>query len=336
MYDLLDQLGSVVGNIHSISDTFVVCDGINDDALFDVIILPGSKPGICFSQIPSGWDLSMVRNMDVFRRQALLPLLGNNLALRDAAYAHSRLALALPQNISSLRVLKYSTSTSTGLRLLEPGNTTYQLQPHHAIESTYNDLQLNKCMTQQLVRENMDTLEAAMEEMCQNWLIALLGVVALLPYDQKHNMVEMHKQYMDCLAAMEQEAALQAGYTHSPMTWRSYQDMTTEFQFTVNHIHCGLQGERKPSGSFSSSMALCKDLGAIDGPMESCTIFHELCRSKTSSVVLFRRCCTVTARLFQLGGTGASSKLPSPSNHRGSFSATSTTGGVQNKRDVPG
>ncbi|KAJ7161714.1 hypothetical protein C8R46DRAFT_1105314 [Mycena filopes] len=234
MYDLLDQLGSVVGNIHSISDTFVVCDGINDDALFDVIILPGSKPGICFSQIPSGWDLSMVRNMDVFRRQALLPLLGNNPALRDAAYAHSRLVLALPQNISSLRVLKYSTSTSTGLRLLEPGNTTYQLQPHHAIESTYDDLQLNKCMTQQLVRENMDTLEAAMEEMCQNWLIALLGVVALLPYDQKHNMVEMHKQYMDCLAAMEQEAALQAGYTHSPMTWRSYQDMTTEFQFTVN------------------------------------------------------------------------------------------------------
>ncbi|KAJ7883201.1 hypothetical protein B0H14DRAFT_2702396, partial [Mycena olivaceomarginata] len=91
MYDLLDQLGSIVGNIHSISDTFIVPDGIAGGALLDVIMLPGSKPGICFSDIPGGWDLSMVRNMDVFRRQALLSLLGNDPTLRDAAYAHSRL-----------------------------------------------------------------------------------------------------------------------------------------------------------------------------------------------------------------------------------------------------
>ncbi|KAJ7865472.1 hypothetical protein B0H14DRAFT_2573892 [Mycena olivaceomarginata] len=59
MYDLLDQLGSIVGNIHSISDTFIVPDGIAGGALLDVIMLPGSKPGICFSDIPGGWDLSM-------------------------------------------------------------------------------------------------------------------------------------------------------------------------------------------------------------------------------------------------------------------------------------
>ncbi|KAJ7828128.1 hypothetical protein B0H14DRAFT_2812531 [Mycena olivaceomarginata] len=52
MYDLLDQLGSIVGNIHSISDTFIVPDGIAGGVLLDVIMLPGSKPGICFSDIP--------------------------------------------------------------------------------------------------------------------------------------------------------------------------------------------------------------------------------------------------------------------------------------------
>ncbi|KAJ7787710.1 hypothetical protein B0H14DRAFT_3163060 [Mycena olivaceomarginata] len=194
MYDLLAQLGSILGSIHSISDTFIA-----DGTLLDVIILPGSMPGICFSHIPDDWDLSM----------ALLPLLGNDLALRDAAYAHSRLILASPHNVSSTRVLKYSLATPSGLRLLQSGNATFELGLQDAVESTFNDLQLNKCMNPQLVLENMDTIEAAMEEMCQNWLIALLSILALLPYDQKYVMIEIHKQYMDCLAAMEQEAALQ-------------------------------------------------------------------------------------------------------------------------------
>ncbi|KAJ7807188.1 hypothetical protein B0H14DRAFT_3765064, partial [Mycena olivaceomarginata] len=125
---------------------------------------------------------------------------------------------------------------SKSLRLLQSGNATFKLELYHALESTFDDLQLNKHMNTQLVRDNMDTMEAAMKEMCQNWLIALLGVVALLPYDQRSDMVEIHEQYMYCLAAMEQGAALQAGYTHSPMTGRSYQDMTTEFHFTGNSL----------------------------------------------------------------------------------------------------
>ncbi|KAJ6618565.1 hypothetical protein B0H10DRAFT_2217526 [Mycena sp. CBHHK59/15] len=161
MYDLFDQFASMV-DIHSISDTFIVPDGIADGTLLDVIILPGSKPGICFSEIPSGWDLSMVRNMDVFRRQALLSMLGSDPGLRDAAYAHSRLVLASPHNVSSVRVLKYSDGPdsslrlSSSLRLIQSGNETFQLRLHDAVESTFNDLQLNKCMNHQLVLENMD------------------------------------------------------------------------------------------------------------------------------------------------------------------------------------
>ncbi|KAJ7832401.1 hypothetical protein B0H14DRAFT_2592068 [Mycena olivaceomarginata] len=199
MYDLLAQLGSILGDIHSISDTFIA-----DSTLLDVIILPGSRPGICFSHIPDDWDLSM----------ALLPLLGNDLALRDAAYAHSRLILASPHNVSSTRVLKYSLATPSGLRLLQSGNATFELGLQDAVESTFNDLQLNKCMNPQLVLENMDTIEAAMEEMCQNWLIALLSILALLPYDQKDMTAEFQltvKMLMDsiCLAIHEEDASAQ-------------------------------------------------------------------------------------------------------------------------------
>jgi hypothetical protein len=40
---------------------------------------------------------------------------------------------------------------STGLRLMQSGNGTYHLGPHHPIEGTFDDLQLNKCMSRQLV-----------------------------------------------------------------------------------------------------------------------------------------------------------------------------------------
>ncbi|KAJ7758233.1 hypothetical protein B0H14DRAFT_2976186 [Mycena olivaceomarginata] len=178
----------------------------------------------------------MIRNMDVFRRQGLLRLLGGDSALRCTAFAHSRLAPdRRTTNVSSLRVLQYPAQASpTGLCLLQSGNTTFHLGLLDALESTYMYLASNGSLTEQVVRDNMNTIETATEETWQNWLIALLGVLILLPNNvEKCDMVDIHAQYMTCLSAMEREAALQAGYTHSPLTRRSYQDMTTEFQFTV-------------------------------------------------------------------------------------------------------
>ncbi|KAJ7790354.1 hypothetical protein B0H14DRAFT_3161416 [Mycena olivaceomarginata] len=159
MYDLLAQLGSILG-------TFIQSATLSSLTAHFSMSSSCRDRGICFSHIPDDWDLSM----------ALLPLLGNDLALRDAAYAHSRLILASPHNVSSTRVLKYSLATPSGLRLLQSGNATIELGLQDAVESTFNDLQLNKCMNPQLVLENMDTIEAAMEEMCQNWLIAV-GII---------------------------------------------------------------------------------------------------------------------------------------------------------------
>ncbi|KAJ7828129.1 hypothetical protein B0H14DRAFT_2812534 [Mycena olivaceomarginata] len=171
-------------------------------------------------------------------------------------------------------------------------------------------------MNTQLVQENMDTMETALEEMCQNWLIALLGVVELLPHNQWYSMVEIHRQYMDCLAAMEQEAARQAGYTHSPMTQRSYRSMTTEFRVTLQLLIDSILQENSSFQIPSRiQFRLAKTLGRLhNGPVESRVIFHgSRCRT-TLSLVLLRRCFITETRLFYLGRTSAGSKLPSSGN----------------------
>ncbi|KAJ7696615.1 hypothetical protein B0H14DRAFT_3657202 [Mycena olivaceomarginata] len=75
-----------------------------------------------------------------------------------------------------------------------------------------------------------------MENTCLDWLIALtydyqlLGALAIAPNDQKLGIVSVHQQYLSVLAELEQESALQAGYTHCPMTSLPYANMTAEFR----------------------------------------------------------------------------------------------------------
>jgi hypothetical protein len=69
-------------------------------------------------------------------------------------------------------------------------------------------------------------MEAVMEDVRQNWLIAvrtcnyssrtahtrriqILGVVGPLPHDQTYDVLDIRAQYLNVLATMDQEAALQ-------------------------------------------------------------------------------------------------------------------------------
>ncbi|KAJ7845642.1 hypothetical protein B0H14DRAFT_2584619 [Mycena olivaceomarginata] len=226
------SLSSIIGSLYSISDTFIVSDGVVDGVLLDVIVLPGSKIGICFSDIPDGWDTSMIRNMDVFRTPGLLPRLGNDPALRDATYSHSRLNLMSPQAASSLRVLQYSADHRVsafalsvqsqsneayghrgGLRLMQSGNPTYHLHPLNAIESTFDDLQLKRRMSPQVVIQNIDgrgnirrfVLPLFRVQLLPDSGISdgrnLLGVVARLPDDQrwsKQLLTSAHQEIPQC------------------------------------------------------------------------------------------------------------------------------------------
>ncbi|KAJ7690932.1 hypothetical protein B0H14DRAFT_3532117 [Mycena olivaceomarginata] len=52
-------------------------------------------------------------------------------------------------------------------------------------------------------------MEVVMEDVRQNWLIAILGVVGPLPHGQTYDVLDIGAQYLNVLATMDQEAALQ-------------------------------------------------------------------------------------------------------------------------------
>jgi hypothetical protein len=107
MSSLFMQLDPSGTSIHSISDTFVVSSG-GGTILLDVFIVLGAV-GFCFSETPAGLKISMDLNLDTFRHQGLLPKFSHLPLIRDAAYAHSRLAPSAPDNnSSSLRVVRFS------------------------------------------------------------------------------------------------------------------------------------------------------------------------------------------------------------------------------------
>lgn len=110
MFDLFNGLSSILGDIHSISENFLV-PAPRRRHRWNTSRRPHSSR-IKTRDLLFGhpWRLGrlQVRNMDVFRRQGLLPMLGGHPGLRLTAYAHARLVLASPQNVSSLRVLQYA------------------------------------------------------------------------------------------------------------------------------------------------------------------------------------------------------------------------------------
>ncbi|KAJ7867342.1 hypothetical protein B0H14DRAFT_2572871 [Mycena olivaceomarginata] len=95
-------------------------------------------------------------------------------------------------------------------------------------------------------------------------------------------MVERHEQYMYCLAAIEQGAALQNNtsplsgwvytFTDDRAVVSGYDHRVPLYGKLIDAVH---QGKRRPPDSFSNSIPPRKDLGAIDGPMESSTVFMD-------------------------------------------------------------
>ncbi|KAJ7885284.1 hypothetical protein B0H14DRAFT_2563922 [Mycena olivaceomarginata] len=147
------------------------------------------------------------------------------------AYTHSRLAPSSPDNLSSLRVVQFS----------EPSSDNVYLQFRNTVSTVWDhDIHIGRapCMDNQIVRDNFEAntkavfrgIKTSMENTCLDWLIALLGTLALAPNNQKGDIISVHHQYLHVLAQLEQEAALQAGYIHSPLTFLSYAKTTAEFR----------------------------------------------------------------------------------------------------------
>jgi hypothetical protein len=106
MYALLDQLGSSVENMQSISNTFIIDTRVVENGstvftLLDIVLLTSGQQGICSSEITGLWD-------DVFRRQGIFTMLGDDPVIRDASYAHSRLIQSSNQGRGSPRVLRFA------------------------------------------------------------------------------------------------------------------------------------------------------------------------------------------------------------------------------------
>ncbi|KAF8188529.1 hypothetical protein K438DRAFT_1764278 [Mycena galopus ATCC 62051] len=208
MHNRLCQLGSVVMNMQSINDTFVIDtrtgeDGSSICTLLDVILLTTLQQGIYCSDICGRWD-------DVFRRQGLIAHGGDDPAIRDALYAHSRLVPSPHQNNMSLRVLRMTTDPTLAIPLLESGNFTFSLPLHQAIEATLDYLQLRNSISPETVTKCVPVVISTMEDLCEEWLIGILSITArLVSRKEKEDYVAIHTRYMTTLAKIEEKAAKQ-------------------------------------------------------------------------------------------------------------------------------
>ncbi|KAJ7873633.1 hypothetical protein B0H14DRAFT_2719462 [Mycena olivaceomarginata] len=208
MYALLDQLGSSVENMQSISNTFIIDTRVVEN---------GSTQGICSSEITGLWD-------DVFRRQGIFTMLGDDPVIRDASYAHSRLIPSSNQGRGSPRVLRFANDRMLEFQVLESGNSAFSLPRHQAIEATLDHFHLHNSVSHKMAINCLTILISAMEDLCEEWLIGVLGVASCLPSRaQKETYIAIHKQYM-------------ANYYICPLIGMHYQDMTVMAQTAMHNL----------------------------------------------------------------------------------------------------
>ncbi|KAJ7312267.1 hypothetical protein DFH08DRAFT_897219 [Mycena albidolilacea] len=241
MHNLLCQLRSVVTNLQSITNTFVIDtrtgeDGSSISTLLDVVLLTTHQQGIYCSEICGRWD-------DVFRRQGLIANGGDDPAICDALYAHSRLVPSPHQNNASLRVLRLTTDPTLAIPLLESGNSTFSLPRHQAIEATLDYLQLCNSISPETVTKCVPVLISTMEDLCEEWLIGILAITArLVSLKEQEAYVAIHTHYMTSLAEIEEKAAKQAAHDTCPLTLVSYQEMATAFQIGIHNLSVSISG----------------------------------------------------------------------------------------------
>ncbi|KAJ7465841.1 hypothetical protein B0H11DRAFT_2049516 [Mycena galericulata] len=235
MYALLDQLGSSVENIQSISNTFIIDtrmveNGSTFFTLLDIVLLTSGQQGICSSEITGLWD-------DVFRRQGIFTMPGDDPVIRDASYAHSRLIPSSNEGRGSPRILRFADDRTLGFKVLESGNSAFSLPRYQAIEATLDHFHLHNSVSHKMAIDSLTTLISAMEDLCEEWLIGILGVASLVPLPaQKESYIAIHIQYMVNVATIEEKAASQANYQICPLTGMRYQDMTTMAQTAIYNL----------------------------------------------------------------------------------------------------
>ncbi|KAJ7873632.1 hypothetical protein B0H14DRAFT_2719435 [Mycena olivaceomarginata] len=235
MYALLDQLGSSVENMQSISNTFIIDTRVVENGstvftLLDIVLLTSGQQGICSSEITGLWD-------DVFRRQGIFTMLGDDPVIRDASYAHSRLIPSSNQGRGSPRVLRFANDRMLEFQVLESGNSAFSLPRHQAIEATLDHFHLHNSVSHKMAINCLTILISAMEDLCEEWLIGVLGVASCLPSRaQKETYIAIHKQYMVNIAKIEEKAANQANYYICPLIGMHYQDMTVMAQTAMHNL----------------------------------------------------------------------------------------------------
>ncbi|KAJ7866936.1 hypothetical protein B0H14DRAFT_2731952 [Mycena olivaceomarginata] len=163
--------------------------------------------------------------------------------------------------------------------------------------------------------DNFEGIRTAMENTCVDWLIALLSTLALAPNNQRVNIISAHQQYLHALAQLEQEAALQGGYIHSPMTFLSYAKITAEFRSVTDLllqsiVAENLSGHKIPSGT---QVHLAETLGRFMAEWSAAGQFIEprAAHKRYLAVVLLRRRSQIAAEFHHAGEPGAGPELPS-------------------------
>ncbi|KAJ7874184.1 hypothetical protein B0H14DRAFT_3555579 [Mycena olivaceomarginata] len=247
----LDQLGSSVENMQSISNTFIIDTRVVENGstvftLLDIVLLTSGRQGICSSEITGLWD-------DVFRRQGIFTMSGDDPVIRDASYAHSRLIPSSNQGRGSPRVLRFANDRMLEFQVLESGNSAFSLPRHQAIEATLDHFHLHNSVSHKMAINCLTILISAMEDLCEEWLIGMslftigsdsndkrvqvLGVASCLPSRaQKETYIAINKQYMVNIAKIEVKAANQANNYICPLTGMRYQDMTVMAQTAMHNL----------------------------------------------------------------------------------------------------
>ncbi|KAJ7681630.1 hypothetical protein B0H14DRAFT_2655165 [Mycena olivaceomarginata] len=95
-------------------------------------------------------------------------------------------------------------------QVLESGNSAFSLPRHQAIEATLDHFHLHNSVSHKMAINCLTILISAMEDLCEEWLIGVLGVASCLPSRaQKETYIAIHKQYMVNIAKIEEKAANQ-------------------------------------------------------------------------------------------------------------------------------
>ncbi|KAJ6599655.1 hypothetical protein B0H10DRAFT_720301 [Mycena sp. CBHHK59/15] len=259
------------GNVHSISDSFWTGTHVLQ---FLVVFLQSGH-----FEMNSSTSEAAVTNFSpdspdsqyhFLHLQRVLPSFSHNAVVCEAVYAHSRLAI-LPGDTTSARVLRFGAAVgNTCIRLLESGNTGFNLRLDQAVEATLDNFLVWGVETRDVALCLREILVDGMINLCEEWLIMVRHVVSMVPDTAlKLATVDMHKQYMLKLAVLEESAALIAGYRNCPWSGTAYEDITATAQKLVHElvdsITASIFGGESRADPSPRECCLAQELGRITG-----------------------------------------------------------------------